>query len=112
MSLFCKGNLSACEQCIKRCSEFLRNRELFGKTIQFPKLLQRIYVLLLDEGTDVWRPVDALYEGENTFKIMSTNEKVDDEVWEFNHGDLVHCEEKVFSSSEVGLVATSLAANE
>ena len=109
--LFCKGKFSVCEQCAEVCSKFLHDQELSGKTIQFPKRLQRIHVLLLDEGTEVWRPVNALYEGENIFKIMSVNEKSDDEIWEFNYGDLVHCEEKMFSSGEIGLVAKSLAAN-
>jgi hypothetical protein len=35
--------------------------------------LKTIYVRLLDEGTDVWRPVQAMQINRDTFRIVSEN---------------------------------------
>ncbi len=58
-----------------------------------------IYVALLDEGTPVWRPVDAIARGNSLFQIVSENSYPDDEHWEFTTGDSVRCEERVLSGN-------------
>ena len=59
-----------------------------------------IYVYLLDEGTDVWRPVQAEKLSENTFRIVSQNNDPENEKWQFSTGDIVKCEEKILSNSK------------
>ena len=73
------------------------------------KRTETIYVNLLDEGTDVWRPVEAEILGENLYRIISENKTPEDENWEFATGDIVRCERKLLSDSEPNfcLVAVS-----
>jgi hypothetical protein len=54
--------------------------------------METIYVSLLDEGTDVWRPVEAEHVSDNRYRIVSTNSDPDDEHWEFQTGEVVRCE--------------------
>ena len=67
-----------------------------------------IYVALVNEGTDVWRPVEAEKVAENTFRLLGSIPS--DEDWRFRPGDLVHCEEKELSEGPCLVAAT--AANE
>ena len=53
-----------------------------------------IYVALIDEGTESYRPVIAEKIDEKTFRIVSKNKDPEDEKWEFNTGDVVVCYEK------------------
>jgi hypothetical protein len=62
-----------------------------------------IYVALLEEGTTVWRPVEAEQVHEEVFRIVGT--VPDDEKWEFSPGELVRCREKAFANEEMVLVA-------
>jgi hypothetical protein len=57
---------------------------------------ETIFVYLLDEGVDCWRPVDAVREGDY-YRIVSVNEVPDDEQWQFSSGDLVACEDRELS---------------
>lgn len=53
----------------------------------------RVFVRLLDEGTDVSRPVEALALGDGLFKILPTpNYDAQDETWEFPPGSVVRTE--------------------
>jgi hypothetical protein len=61
-----------------------------------------IYVELLDEGTPCWRPVLAEPLTENTYQIVDSIPE--DEVWMFQPGDIVRCEQREFSGG-VGLAA-------
>ncbi len=64
-----------------------------------------VFVRLLDEGTDVWRPVTARRLGENTYRI--TEEAVpEDEAWSFQPGDVVVVEPR---SGEDGVVSQLIA---
>ncbi len=65
----------------------------------------RIYVRLLGEGTEVWRPVDATHEGADRYRIVSENFDPNDECWEFPTGQLVKCEQRSFSDGIRGLAA-------
>ena len=67
--------------------------------------ITEIYVYLLDEGTDTWRPVKAEKLSDNTFQIVSQNSDPEDEKWQFSTGDIVKCEERILSNSQKCLVA-------
>ena len=68
----------------------------------------QVYVYLLDEGTDVWRPVDAIPVGGDIYKIVAENHDPEDEHWEFATGDEVRCEARRLSSG-MHLVAVARA---
>jgi hypothetical protein len=65
-----------------------------------------IYVALANEGTSVWRPVQAVPIGDNVFRIAPT-EVPDGEEWEFAPGSIVRCERRSLSSGPA-LVAIEL----
>jgi hypothetical protein len=51
---------------------------------------------VMDEGIDVWRPVDARYEEGDIYTIVS--EKVDEtERWGFETGQQVRCRVRLLS---------------
>jgi hypothetical protein len=64
-----------------------------------------IYVTLLNEGTDCWRPVKAERVSEDLFQI--TGSRPEDEQWEFQPGQTVRCCERAFQNGK-GLVAVEL----
>lgn len=67
--------------------------------------MQTVYVELMDEGVDVWRPVEATVEADGTFRLP--DEAPDDEVWRFAPGSVVRCEPRALSEGEA-LVAVEL----
>lgn len=58
-----------------------------------------IYMPLLNEGTDVWRPVEATHLRATTYRVEG--EVPEGEEWMFAPGLLVRCEPKTLSSGEV-----------
>ena len=64
-----------------------------------------IFVALVDEGTDVWRPVKARPLGEDLFRIVGVEGDVSDETWQFPPGAIVRCERRQFSDGLVGMTA-------
>ena len=54
-----------------------------------------IYVYLLDENIDTWRPVEAEHLGGDRYRITSVNASPEDEHWQFNNGDVVRCSNRV-----------------
>ena len=66
----------------------------------------QIYVYLLDEGTDSWRPVDAEHMEGLVYRIISNAPDPELENWEFTTGDVVVCERRTLSGGEC-LVAVS-----
>ena len=58
------------------------------------KRTETIYVRLLDEGVDVWRPVSAEILGKERYRIISEPSDPEDEKWEFQSGDVVQCIQK------------------
>jgi len=51
-----------------------------------------IYIRLLDEGIDVWRPTEGLDLGGGLFRILPTPDyDPEDEKWEFLPGSVVEC---------------------
>lgn len=71
-------------------------------------MAETIYVPLLDEGTDVWRPVEALRVAEDVYFILGT--MPGDEVWAFPPGSKVRCKRRHFNFEVEQLVATSLTS--
>jgi hypothetical protein len=67
--------------------------------------LTQIYIPLSGEAVDVWRPVDAIREGADLYRIVSPNPDPEEECWPFRSGDIVRCESHTFAGGEVGLVA-------
>jgi hypothetical protein len=59
-----------------------------------------VYVYLLDEGVDVWRPVQAKHLADDEYEIMSVNPDPDDENWQFHSGDCVRCKLKRLHDGE------------
>jgi hypothetical protein len=67
--------------------------------------LTTIYVALLNEGTDCWRPVKAERVSEGLFHIADS--RPEDEEWAFQPGQTVRCCERAFQNGK-GLVAVEL----
>ncbi len=72
----------------------------------------QIHVALLGEGTDVWRPVQAVWVRGEVFRIVSENANPEDEQWEFSTGELVRCILREFSGGEHGFVAVERVLNQ
>ncbi|MBA4147934.1 MAG: hypothetical protein H0X66_07435 [Verrucomicrobia bacterium] len=66
-----------------------------------------IYIELVDEGTQVWRPVEAEQVREGVFRIIGR--QPEDEHWQFASGSFVRCRERTFSGGEHGFVAYEMA---
>lgn len=67
-----------------------------------------VYMPLLDEGTECWRPVHAHRVSSDIYEIAAGDES-DDERWVYPSGSRVRCREHVFSDGKVGLVAYEIA---
>lgn len=63
-----------------------------------------IYIALVDEGTDVWRPVSADLVDENVYRIVGSPPD-GTETWQFMPGDTVRCKHQAFAGGERRLVA-------
>ena len=66
-------------------------------------VITEVFVALLGEGTPVWRPVQARLVGNGVYELVGP--MVADEVWEFQPGQVVECEQHSFSPGLAGLVA-------
>jgi hypothetical protein len=67
-----------------------------------------IYVALLDEGIDVWRPVEAERISPDTYLIVDRAYDPRTERWEFEPGTVVRCRKENRNGREF-LVATEKA---
>ncbi len=55
-----------------------------------------IYIPLLDEGVDVWRPTEGEMVADMVFKVLPTETyDPEDEHWEFPPGTIVRCEKQI-----------------
>ncbi|GAA4752525.1 hypothetical protein GCM10023264_19320 [Sphingomonas daechungensis] len=57
-----------------------------------------IYMPLLNEGVDVWRPVEATALTADTYRVEG--DVPDDEEWAFDPGSIVRCESRKLSEGE------------
>jgi len=61
----------------------------------------KLFVYLLQEGTDVWRPTEAVPIGDGLFKILPTPDyDPEDEIWKFSPGSSVRCETRQDDSGQ------------
>jgi hypothetical protein len=67
--------------------------------------IRHIYVGLIDRGSDNWRQVEAVSEGEDAYRIVSQNDRPD-ERWEYDTGAIVRCRTTTLPNGERVLVAT------
>jgi len=67
---------------------------------------QTIYIELLDEGIDVWRPVQSKEQPDGTFKLP--DHAPDGEKWRFPPASRVRCQRQDLADGPA-LVATELA---
>ncbi len=65
-----------------------------------------IYISLKNEGTEVWRPVEAIDLGDGTFRVDGS--VPEDETWKFQPGETVRVREMMLSGAKV-LVAMTRA---
>jgi hypothetical protein len=68
-----------------------------------------IYVYLLDEGTDCWRPVSAEHVRDDVYRITGEPPDPENEKWEYLPGAVVRCRQKKLSGGDC-LVAYEGAA--
>ncbi len=73
--------------------------------------IAEIHVARLEEGVDVWRPVQAERVSGNTYRIRNQHYERSIETWQFEPGDVVLCE-MVESSDGHILAATKKAAGD
>jgi len=66
-----------------------------------------IYMPLIGEGTDCWRPVRAVRITENVFRIVDQIRP--DESWKFGEDSRVRCRDRIFSGGVSGLEAFEYA---
>jgi hypothetical protein len=64
-----------------------------------------IFVGLLDEGVDVWRPVQARPLDHGHFRIIGVDAHTSDETWQFPVGATVKCVNKTFADGTSGMTA-------
>ena len=69
----------------------------------------KIFVQLLNEGTDCWRPANAR-EREGVFEILGIMPA--GEEWQFAPGKRVLCRPKLFADGSTALVAFELAGDQ
>ena len=65
-----------------------------------------VFVRLVNEGVEVFRPVDAKRVFDHVFEIIDEWQGLD-EVWEFTRGDRVLCVDHTFQDGSQGLLAVS-----
>jgi len=71
--------------------------------------MKNIFIRLMDEGTDVFRPVSATKISDDVYEIDESNSyDPKDEVWEFLPGTLVKVESRLLSG-QAELVAIEMA---
>jgi len=74
-----------------------------------PSARTTVYVKLLNEGIDVWRPVPAEDLAQRRYRLLPTdNYDPDDEIWEFLPGTIAICEPRQLSDG-ICLVAIRAA---
>ncbi len=69
-----------------------------------------VFVELLNEGTQVWRPVAAEQFGENLYRLLEGPPQDGDEEWAFPANSVVVGTMRSFSDGTAGIVAVKLAS--
>jgi NAD(P)H-flavin reductase len=74
-----------------------------------PAQVDTVFVSLLDEGVDVWRPVSAQHIRDDVYRIVGQPPDPGDEKWEFLPGQHVRCRLQQLSEGQF-LVAYEAAS--
>jgi hypothetical protein len=69
-----------------------------------------VFVPLVGEGIEVWRPANAVRVGPELFRLMGP--VPEGETWEFNPGEVVQCAMRVFFGGKQRLTAFQRAGAE
>jgi len=69
----------------------------------------QVFVALLGEGTQVWRPVDSRKVSPNVFEILGPVPV--GEEWEFQPGQIVECALNKFLQGDMGFIAVRVKGN-
>ncbi len=78
-----------------------------GRDLNIKLKMKIIYVKLLDEGVEVYRPVPAIKKENDIYEIQGYDTyDMDDETWEFVPGSCVLVEKQILNGEKV-LVAIS-----
>ncbi len=72
-------------------------------------MIETIYVAVLGEPVETWRPVQALPRAGGVYCILSKNDDPETEQWQFSSGCLVRCEARARDGREL-LLAVELVA--
>lgn len=67
-----------------------------------------IYMPLLNEGTDVWCPVEATHLSGDLYRVAGP--VPDDQEWAFPAGAIVRCERTTIKEGKSDLTAVGLAS--
>ena len=68
-----------------------------------------VNVALLNEGTEVWRPVRAVPFDSETYLLFPDQTVPESEEWQFLPGQIVRCIHRSFSGGQLGMAAVALA---
>jgi len=68
-----------------------------------------IFVARLDQGADVWRPVQARPLNSGHFRIIGVEADTSDETWQFPAGAIVRCDNRQFADGTNGMAAAERA---
>ncbi len=64
-----------------------------------------IFVLVVNEPSMMWKPVEALAMSDDTYKIISANPDPQGQKWQFVTGNIVRCKQHTFMDGSQGMVA-------
>ncbi len=65
-------------------------------------MIKTVYVRLLNEGTNVSRPTQAILHSDGNFHLLLPSDyDSEDETWEFLPGSVVACQAHIISGEEV-----------
>jgi hypothetical protein len=97
---------------VARLSSMMRPGKSFTSVATASSMMnskdETIYVALLDEGVDVWRPVAARRISADTYLIVDQDYDRDAETWEFEPGSAVRCRKQQRDGRQI-LVAKEMA---
>ena len=69
---------------------------------------ETIYIQLLEEGTQVWKPTKAEPVSENVYKVLKPYDyDPDDEKWEFVPGTIVRCEKQLREGKQIWVAVST-----
>lgn len=73
---------------------------------------ETVYVRLLDEGLDVWRPVRARRLSADRYLIMEQEYDRDIETWAYEPGTVVECRREPRNDHELTFAVRAVERNE